>query len=235
MSRGVRCRVWVTEGGRDVLGEDGAELLALVRERRSLSAAAAARGMDVREAQHLLHGAEESIGRKLLSVHGDVAELTSDGVSLLEEFQSKKKRVEEQMQQLFRNPTLTADGIVLVDGKLVLVRRGKDPGQGMYALPGGFVEHGERVEECAVREVLEETGLRTEVLDLVGLYSDPGRDPRGHLVSAAFLLRPVGGELAAGDDAQGVELFQLDALPELAFDHARIIKDFLLSQGRSLR
>jgi 8-oxo-dGTP diphosphatase len=133
----------------------------------------------------------------------------------------------------YKNPTLTSDGIVLVDGKLVLVKRGREPGKGMYALPGGFVELGERVEECAMREVLEETGLATEVLDLVGVYSDPGRDPRGHLVSVVFFLRRVGGELRAGDDAAGVQLFDTDDLPELAFDHRTIIADFLAAHPRS--
>jgi 8-oxo-dGTP diphosphatase len=95
------------------------------------------------------------------------------------------------------------------------------------------VEYGERAEDCAVREVLEETGLRTEPLDLVGVYSDLSRDPRGHIVSTVFRLRVVGGELIAGDDAEDVALFDLDALPDLAFDHARIIADHLLASGRA--
>ncbi|MBI0584353.1 MAG: NUDIX hydrolase [Methanomassiliicoccus sp.] len=158
--------------------------------------------------------------------------LTAEGRALLDEFENKRRRAEEQLAHAFKNPVLTADGIVILDGRIVLVRRGKDPGEGKYALPGGFVEMGETAEGCAVREVEEETGLRTGPLMLVGVYSDPGRDPRGHIVSTVFHLRVLGGELRAGDDAAGVELFDLHALPELAFDHARIIDDFLKATGR---
>ncbi|WP_147654467.1 NUDIX domain-containing protein [Methanomassiliicoccus luminyensis] len=132
----------------------------------------------------------------------------------------------------YRNPKLTTDGIVVIDGKIVLIRRGREPGKGKYALPGGFVEYGERTEDSAVREVREETGLETAVLGLLGIYSDPSRDPRGHIISAVYVLRLIGGEPRAGDDAEGVELFPLDKLPELAFDHAKIIGDYLSTRSR---
>lgn len=132
----------------------------------------------------------------------------------------------------YRNPKLTTDGIVVVDGKIVLVKRGREPGKGKYALPGGFVEYGERTEYSAVREVLEETGLETAVVGLLGIYSDPSRDPRGHIISAVYVLRLIGGEPRAGDDAAEVVLFPLDRLPELAFDHAKIIGDYLRARSR---
>lgn len=239
MSRGVKCQVWMTEEGRPILGEDGAELLAGVRENGTLSAAAEAVDMTFLEARDLLSGIEEAVGSKVVATmrgtEGSVTVLTAEGEALLEEYRNKKQRVEEQLERMFRNPTLTADGIVLVDGRIVLIKRGNEPGKGKYALPGGFVEYGERLEDCAVREVFEETGLRTEPLDLVGMYSDPDRDPRGHLVSAVFFLRAWGGELSAGDDAQSVELFDLDRLPPLAFDHARIVSDFMRSRFRGGR
>lgn len=236
MSRGVKCQVWITEEGHPILGEEGAELLAGVREKSNLSPVAEAMGMTFLEARELLSGIEEAAGHKVVftmrGTEGSVTVLTPEGEALLDEYNNKKRRVEEQLERMFRNPTLTADGIILVDGRLVLIKRGNEPGKGRYALPGGFVEYGERLEDCAVREVLEETGLRTEPLDLVGMYSDPHRDPRGHLVSAVFHLHRVGGELRAGDDAQSVELFDLDRLPSLAFDHARIISDFMRSKYR---
>jgi 8-oxo-dGTP diphosphatase len=239
MSRGVKCQVWMTEDGRPILGEEGAELLAEVREKGSLATAAEAVGMTFLEAREVLSGIEEAIGNKVVftmrGTEGSVTALTAEGEALLEEYRNKKRRVEEQLEHMFRNPTLTADGIVLVNGRIVLIRRGNEPGKGRYALPGGFVEYGERLEDCAVREVLEETGLRTEPLDLVGMYSDPNRDPRGHLVSAVFFLRSIGGELKAGDDAQSVELFDLDRLPPLAFDHKRIISDFMRSRSLGRR
>jgi 8-oxo-dGTP diphosphatase len=143
--------------------------------------------------------------------------------------------VDEQLAHLFKNPTLTTDGIILVHGRIALIKRGNEPGKGKYALPGGFVEYGERLEDCVVREVLEETGLRTEVLDLVGIYSDPNRDPRGHIVTALYHLRVRGGELKAGDDADEVSLHDLGSLPELAFDHRKMIADFLTSSRDRVR
>ncbi len=131
-----------------------------------------------------------------------------------------------------RTPLLTVDAVILFQEGIVLIRRENPPFQGCYALPGGFVEVGERVEEAAQREAKEETGLEIEVLGLVGIYSDPGRDPRGHVVSAAFLAKGRG-NLVSGSDARSAEIFLLQSLPPLAFDHERIIRDALsqLQQG----
>ncbi len=128
---------------------------------------------------------------------------------------------------MYQNPALTVDAIILIDDKLLLIQRGNDPFKGYYALPGGFVGYGERVEDAVEREVKEETGLDAEVQELMGVYSAPDRDPRGHTISVVFHLEVIGGELKAGDDAVGVKLFELDELPELAFDHSDIIWDFL--------
>jgi len=125
------------------------------------------------------------------------------------------------------SPALTVDAVILVKGRILLVRRRNPPFQGSYALPGGFVERGETVEAAVVRETEEETGLRTGVRRLLGVYSEPDRDPRGHTVTVAFELEVLGGEMRAGDDASGLKLFGLNDLPELAFDHGRIISDFV--------
>jgi 8-oxo-dGTP diphosphatase len=121
---------------------------------------------------------------------------------------------------------LAVDGVVTVGEKLVLVKRKNWPFKGCYALPGGFVEYGERVEEAVKREVREETGLDVEIKKLLGVYSDPGRDPRGHMVSIAYWLEAKGGKLSAGDDATSASMFPLDDLPTLAFDHETILADF---------
>ncbi len=121
--------------------------------------------------------------------------------------------------------TLTVDAIIQYEGKIVLIKRLNEPYKGYYALPGGIVEYGERVEDAVLREVEEETGLKGEIHSLVGVYSDPHRDPRGHFVSICFIVLPVGGELKAGSDAREVGLFSLDNLPKLAFDHEKMIKD----------
>ncbi len=125
-----------------------------------------------------------------------------------------------------RHPWVTVDGLVPRDGKLVAVIRRNPPFQGMPALPGGFVELGETAEAAVVREVREETGLETRVLRLVGVYSDPARDPRGHTVTLAYALEAVGGTLGADSDAKAIALLEPERLPPMAFDHARIVADW---------
>lgn len=124
-----------------------------------------------------------------------------------------------------RNPRLTVDGVIIHNGRLLLIRRGTPPFRDDWALPGGFVEYGETVETAVQREVREETGLETSIRQLVGVYSDPDRDPRGHTVSVAFLLAVGSGSPQSGDDAAEARWFSLDELPELAFDHAKIVRD----------
>lgn len=124
------------------------------------------------------------------------------------------------------HPWVTVDGLATVDGRLVAVIRRNPPHQGMPALPGGFVELGETTEQAVTREFKEETGLEARVSRLVGVYSDPARDPRGHTVTAAYALEVVGGALRAGSDAREIVLLDADRLPPMAFDHARIVADW---------
>jgi 8-oxo-dGTP diphosphatase len=130
-----------------------------------------------------------------------------------------------------QTPLLAADAVILFSGGIVLIQRGRPPFAGRYALPGGFVELGETVEAAAIREAKEETGLETELLGLVGIYSDPARDPRGHVVSAAFLARGSG-SLLAGSDARAARIFPKGGLPTLAFDHQKIVSDALALADR---
>ncbi len=120
---------------------------------------------------------------------------------------------------------LVVDVIIRTPGGVVLVKRRNEPYKGRWALPGGFVCYGERVEDTAAREVREETGLRVKLGKLVGVYSDPKRDPRGHVVSVCFSARRAGGRLRASSDAQDVKIFKRIPWRDLAFDHARILKD----------
>jgi len=134
-----------------------------------------------------------------------------------------------------KRPFVAVD-VVLVrrDGSIVLVRRGKEPFKGFWALPGGFVEYGETVEQAAVREAEEETGLKVKIRGLVGVYSRPDRDPRGHVISIAFLAEEVGGSLRAGGDAAEIGCFR--ELPgRLAFDHSEIVRDAIEKFGLGLR
>ncbi len=121
-------------------------------------------------------------------------------------------------------PSVAVDGIVLQDGKLVMVRRRNQPHRGMLALPGGFVELGETTLDAVVREVREETGLETRVQRLVGVFSDPRRDPRGHVISIVYALEVIGGNLKAGSDAAAIVRVDPAAVPPLAFDHNEIVR-----------
>ena len=129
-----------------------------------------------------------------------------------------------------KTPLLAVDVIIICDDDLVvLIKRKKKPYKNFWALPGGFVEYGETVEKAAIREAKEETGLLINLRRIVGVYSDPKRDPRGHVVSVCFLAEKVGGNLKAATDASDVECFKKEEVLglNLAFDHCKILKDGL--------
>ena len=123
-----------------------------------------------------------------------------------------------------RNPFPTVDIIIEINDGIILIER-KNPPLG-WALPGGFVDYGECLEDAAVREALEETSLEVYDLRLLGCYSDPGRDSRMHTISTVYVGRGRGVPSAA-DDAVNLSCFRLDSLPEqLCFDHTRILADY---------
>ncbi|MGP8319875.1 MAG: NUDIX domain-containing protein [Methanosarcinaceae archaeon] len=119
-------------------------------------------------------------------------------------------------------PKLTVDAAIILNGKIVLIKRKNQPYQGKFALPGGFVEIGETTKEATVREAYEETGLSIEIIKLLGVYSDPLRDPRGHVVSVCYLASCEGNP-EAGSDAEAIGLFDITDLPQMAFDHNIIL------------
>ena len=125
----------------------------------------------------------------------------------------------------YKIPGITADGILLKDKQILLIQRKNEPFKGKWALPGGFVEYGEKTEDTVVREVFEETGLKTKIHGLAGVYSDPKRDPRGHTITVVYILGRSGGKLKAGDDASDVKFFKINKLPVLSFDHNVIINE----------
>ena len=125
----------------------------------------------------------------------------------------------------YRNPIPTVDIIIEIDGGIVLIER-KNPPHG-WALPGGFVDYGETLEQAAVREVFEETGLKASGLRLLGCYSDPSRDSRMHTISSVYVAI-ANGKPTGSDDAIQARIFRIDDLPEnLCFDHGVIISDYV--------
>lgn len=129
-----------------------------------------------------------------------------------------------------RNPIPTVDAIIEYEGGIVLVERVNPPPG--WALPGGFVDYGESLEEAVIREAREETNLELQDLRQFHTYSDPRRDCRMHTVTTVFAARGVG-RLRAGDDAGRTSVFWPDELPsEMAFDHRAIIEDFLADRWR---
>jgi 8-oxo-dGTP diphosphatase len=125
-------------------------------------------------------------------------------------------------------PRLAVDIIIeLVDqpDKPILLIERKNPPYG-WALPGGFVDVGETLEHAAIREAAEEVTLNIKLKTLLGCYSDPGRDSRGHTISAVYIAETVG-QPEAADDAANVKSFSINAIPEkLAFDHGQILNDY---------
>ncbi len=129
----------------------------------------------------------------------------------------------------YPRPAVTADCVVITkedNPKVLLIQRGGEPYKGCWAFPGGFMDMDETTEQCAIRELKEETGLHIKEVKQIGAYSKVNRDPRGRTISVAYLAvidKPA--QVRGLDDAAKAEWFELSALPKLAFDHADIMSD----------
>ena len=132
----------------------------------------------------------------------------------------------------YPRPAVTADCVVIANEKtpkVLLIQRGIEPYKDRWAFPGGFMNMDETTEECAIRELMEETGLKVEELKEIGSYSKVDRDPRGRTITVAYLAivdKPT--EVKGNDDAAKAEWFSISELPPLAFDHDEIIMDALI-------
>ncbi len=133
-----------------------------------------------------------------------------------------------------RNPAPTVDAVILLPGDRVVLVRRRNPPHG-WAIPGGFVDEGERLDRAAAREAAEETGLAVSLVEQFHAYSDPARDPRRHTISTVYLATAAG-EPRGGDDAAEARAFSWDALPDpIVFDHREILADvrrYLLTGAR---
>ena len=129
----------------------------------------------------------------------------------------------------YPRPAVTADCVVITkeaEPKVLLIQRGADPYKGCWAFPGGFMNMDETTEQCAIRELEEETGLKVTTVQQIGAYSKVDRDPRGRTITVAYLAiidKPA--QVTGQDDAAKADWFPLSALPELAVDHTDILRD----------
>ena len=129
----------------------------------------------------------------------------------------------------YKNPIPTVDAIIQKSSSILFVKRKKDPYKNHLALPGGFVNQGETIEEAMEREIYEETSLKVHPIDILGVYSDPKRDPRGHMITVVFVVTILEGSARAGDDAKEIIWVPLEKLNDIqiAFDHKLIVNDYL--------
>lgn len=129
----------------------------------------------------------------------------------------------------YRNPVPTVDVILQQESNILLIKRKNDPFKDHLSLPGGFVNEGELVEDAAKRETWEETSLTIEPIEILGVYSDPNRDPRGHVLTVVWVAIVVNGVARANDESievQWVSLNDIDST-RLAFDHKQILLDYI--------
>ena len=131
--------------------------------------------------------------------------------------------------KIYKNPIPTVDAIIQNFSSILLVKRVKDPYKNLFALPGGFVNEGETIEEAIVREVYEETSLEVHPIEILGVYSDPTKDPRGHMLTIVFIVLVVRGNPTTGDDINEISWMPINKINDidLAFDHKLIINDYL--------
>ena len=135
-----------------------------------------------------------------------------------------------------RTPDITVDLVIELEdrpGRPIVVIRRSHPPPG-HALPGGFVDIGETVEHAAMREAREETGLEITLREILGVYSDPARDPRGHSVAIVYVAT-ASGEPVSGDDASAVIVTDPDQSPPLIFDHGKILADYIARRRAAAR
>ena len=139
----------------------------------------------------------------------------------------------------YPRPAVTADCVVMTKEsvpQVLLIERGSDPYKGCWAFPGGFMNMDETTEQCAIRELEEETGLQVAELHQIGAYSKVDRDPRGRTITVAYLAivdEPIA--VTGQDDAAKAQWFPLDALPPLAFDHEEIMRDAISLYSKEQR
>ncbi|MEE9474755.1 MAG: ribonuclease III family protein [Candidatus Hydrothermarchaeaceae archaeon] len=176
-----------------------------------------------------LENCVEILTRELKSSPGSLKEASIQAFTVLLKDVQEKVNVNAVPEN--RRPAITVDAVIERDGKILLIKRKNEPFKGRWGLPGGFVEYGESAEDAITREVKEEANLDMSIKALVGIYSKPGRDPRGHVISICYKAFATGKE-KGGTDASDAAFFTPAKIkgPELAFDHKDIIADYMESK-----
>jgi|SRR3989304_8295688 len=125
-------------------------------------------------------------------------------------------------------PKPAVDTIILNGRKVLMTKREGEPFKGLWKFPGGMVDNDETVEQAAVREVKEETGLDVEIIDILGVYSDPKRDPRMHTMAVVFIMKPLNNVLKMNEESTDIKWVDIDEVDtkNLGFDHGKIAEDF---------
>jgi 8-oxo-dGTP diphosphatase len=233
-------KLWFKKGKVSIIGEGRSQLLRAVEEHGSIAKAASAMGMSYRHAWGIIRHIREVLGDEIVKTtrggtHGGGAFLTARGKEILDQYEQTEREI-RQILKYGPKPALAVDGIIFdKDNNLVLIRRKNPPFKGQLAIPGGFVEYNETTEEAVKREIREELGIPTQIIGLVGVYSEPSRDPRQHIVSVVYLLEPLSNKFKAGDDALAYEIIHhksIKKLRDLAFDHDRIISDAIILRNK---
>lgn len=134
--------------------------------------------------------------------------------------------------KIYKNPTPTTDVIITREEEILVVKRKRNPFKDELAIPGGFINENETVEQAAVREIMEETALPIRLKEILGVYSDPKRDPRKHIITTVFIGEIIGNkkiEPVAGDDASAIKWISIGSISDFkfAFDHKKILNDFV--------
>lgn len=194
--------------------------------------------IDEREAEIAQNGRDdallEELNRRFMKNAGvpfvEGRKFSAFALKAMEVLRIKAQLAREQLEHRWRSPSVAADSIVYSGGSILLVKRKNDPYRGFYALPGGILEEHETLEQCALRELREETGIEGEIAGLLCVFSDPSRDPRVRMISAVYVVRPKTTEITPGDDAGDACFMDVRRLPRLAFDHSMAVDLFLKSE-----
>ena len=229
----IRYKFWLENDNNEyVIGAGTYTLLKLIDEHESIFKASEILKMSYRHAWGIINDLEDELPNKIVEKHrggakGGKTKLTDYGKDLIKKYEDAREIIEYGIKNPWKKPSVAVDAIILSNKKILFIKRKNAPFRDKYALPGGFVEYGEETESAIIREIKEETGITASKPQLMGIYSNPERDPRGHTISIVYLFSKIDGKIKAGDDASTVNWFSLNELPELAFDHKKIINDII--------